>query len=82
MLVESESGATSSGFEPETLSRAGDQVVDRGEAAALDVVVGSSTCHLAERGPAFQSRSNDSKSASGPRCASLSGLKIELTLVI
>jgi hypothetical protein len=28
-----------SGFEPETLSRAGDQVVDRGEAAASDVVV-------------------------------------------
>jgi hypothetical protein len=40
------------------------------------------TCHLAERRPVFQSRSNDSKSVTGPRCASLSGLKIELTLVI
>jgi len=64
-----------SGFEPESLSRAGDQFGDGGEAAASVVVFG-------ERRPVFQSRSNDSKSATGPRCVSLSGLKIALTLVI
>ena len=57
-----------SGFEPESLSRAGDQVWDGGEAAASVVVLG-------KRRPVFQFRSNDSKSATGPRCVSLSGLK-------